>query len=392
MTNEAGWNRLDNREALTLQSPGSRSAPWALGLRAFGAEERDGDRQRRAGFKRKDLFVVLAIIAVGLILLLPGIQSAREAGRRATCLCHGKQFGLSMQNYASTHSSEFPPSAEVFIDPAGHRTVGGYSVFVKILPFMGYDALYKSLPTTIPNGDIDAAMSGDATLAKAMNTPLPDAICPSNPNKAFKYPNENPPQFAFTNFKAVGASTRNSLLMAADPTAKPPYGGGKMHPDGALYPSDKDLPMADLKDGTSHTIVAMETMDDTSSRWMVGTECILVGLPQASSPTGKAPAPPYPFLAPTGFDNTFGDGSAVARAGLRTFLSYDFSPKGADVGKYEDPGWAKAPPAYGPSSAHLAVVIVAFADGSVTALSKQVDAANLFFLITKANNDPFYLP
>ena len=33
-----------------------------------------------------------------------------------------------------------------------------------------------------------------------------------------------------------------------------------------------------------------------------------------------------------------------------------------------------------------------FGDGSVQALTKQTDAANLFFLITKNNNDPFYLP
>jgi hypothetical protein len=31
-------------------------------------------------------------------------------------------------------------------------------------------------------------------------------------------------------------------------------------------------------------------------------------------------------------------------------------------------------------------------DSSVQTLSKQVDAANLFFLITKNNSDPFYLP
>ena len=52
---------------------------------------------------------------------------------------------------------------------------------------------------------------------------------------------------------------------------------------------------------------------------------------------------------------------AFPAAGLRTFLSYDFRPKGVDAGKYEDPGWAKTPPAYGPSSAHPEVVIVAMA-------------------------------
>ncbi len=78
----------------------------------------------------------------------------------------------------------------------------------------------------------------------------------------------------------------------------------------------------------------------------------------------------------------------VTKAGLRTFLSYDFSPTGADAGKYEDPGFGQTPPAYGPSSIHPAVVIVGMGDGSVQSLSKQIDAAYLFFLITKNNNDP----
>ena len=48
-------------------------------------------------------------------------------------------------------------------------------------------------------------------------------------------------------------------------------------------------------------------------------------------------------------------------------------------------------PAYGPSSGHPAVVVVGMGDGSTQALSKRIDAANLFFLITKNNSDPFYL-
>ncbi|MGO9108662.1 MAG: hypothetical protein ACLP9L_05460 [Thermoguttaceae bacterium] len=60
--------------------------------------------------------------------------------------------------------------------------------------------------------------------------------------------------------------------------------------------------------------------------------------------------------------------------------------------KYEDPGFAKTPPAYGPSSAHPEVVICGMGDGSTLAISKQIDAANLFFLITKSNEDPSYAP
>jgi hypothetical protein len=380
-----------------LESPGLSTNGLRELLIEKGVEMADETSQasRSPRFRRIELLVLVAVIVGGIILLMPAIQAAREAGRRANCLCHAAQFGLSIQNYASNCNNAFPPSAGVYTDPSGHKTAGGYSVFVKLLPYMEYTALYNKFPKAIPNGDLDAAISGNPALAEAMNTPLKELICPSNPNKAFQNPNSNPPQFPFTNFKAVSASTRDSLLMAVDKTATPPYGEAKMHPDGVLYPSDKDLLAADVKDGSSHTIYAMETMDDIRSRWMVGNECMLVGLPQASSPAGDKPlghSDSATFFAPPGFDGKFGENSAVARAGLRTFLDYDFGPKGADAGKYEDPGWAKAPPAYGPSSAHAAVVIVSMADGSDMALSKKADAANLFFLITKDNQDPFNIP
>ena len=244
----------------------------------------------RARSRWVDLLVVLAVLGLLFVLLLPAINAGREAGRRAKCLGRGMVIGLSLQNYASNNANALPPSAEVSTNASGQKVVGGYSFLVKLLPFNEYGSLYKSLPATIPNGDLDAAMAGSPALTTAMNTQLPETVCPSNMNWTFQKPLATPPQFALTNYKAVGASTRKSLLTAVDPTATPPYGTAKMHPDGVLYPSDKNLMMSNLKDGTSHTILIMETIDDTNSRWMVGAECTLVGLPQASSPTGDQPA------------------------------------------------------------------------------------------------------
>lgn len=336
--------------------------------------------------------VVAVIVFLGLCLLLPSIGAPREGGRRSSCLNKAHQLGLAMQNYAVAHNNAFPASAEFLKSSAG-TTVSGYSFLVKLLPYMGYDRLYKKLPPDIANGDFDVARAKNADLAAAMDMSLKELTCPSNNNNVFQDPSADHPRFAFTNYKAVGATTRDSLIMAANATAKPPYGARAIHPDGVIFPSDHDLPVASITDGTTHTMCIMETIDDQSSRWMVGNECTLVGLPQKSSPTGAEPAPPYSYFAPPGFkEGEWGDPSPVSLAGLRTFLMYDFSPSGQDVGKYEDPGWSKTPPAYGPSSAHPAVAIVSFADGSMTALSKRCDAANLFFLITKSGQDPFNLP
>ena len=101
----------------------------------------------------------------------------------------------------------------------------------------------------------------------------------------------------------------------------------------------------------------METIDETASRWTVGKEATLVGLPQASSPTGEKPQDPYAYFAPPGYDKTWGADSGVTKAGLRTFLSYDFNPTVADAGKYEDPGFSKTAAEYGPSSMHPYVIV-----------------------------------
>lgn len=125
--------------------------------RSFRKIFRENARRFQA-FTLVELLVVIAIIAMLAGLLIPAVNMAREAGRRAQCINREKEIGTALVNYA-TSKKGLPGHLE-------HRNgPGDYSWVEAILAELGEPQRYKSL------------MEGGSSHDFAVT--LPVVICPS---------------------------------------------------------------------------------------------------------------------------------------------------------------------------------------------------------------------
>ena len=105
------------------------------------AQETIDGRRGQLGFTLIELLVALAIIGILIALLLPAVQSAREAARRIQCTNNLKQLGLAVASYESINGC-LPPGSLPRRSPVGSDE--DFSVFVRLLPGLEQQTTYDA--------------------------------------------------------------------------------------------------------------------------------------------------------------------------------------------------------------------------------------------------------
>ena len=149
----------------------------------------------RSAFTLVELLVVIAIIGILVALLLPAVQAAREAARRAQCSNRLKQIALAFHLHHD--SNKFLPSAgwgyRWAPDPDrgfGARQPGSWAY--SCLPFMEEGAIHDM------GKGITVPADKKAALAKLLETPVAGFYCPSR-RPAAATPNTVPASYAPVN-------------------------------------------------------------------------------------------------------------------------------------------------------------------------------------------------
>src|SRR5262245_27646705 len=207
----------------------------------------------KTGFTLVELLVVIAIIGVLVALLLPAVQTAREAARRTQCSNNLKQLALGLQQYSDTFRGAYP--------------VGSYACcsgtwLVALLPYVEQKALfdqYKNYGQLGPGGELDTV---NGRYSSAPNVPVTSSVikvytCPSD----FKVPTRG--SITFHNYvgnhgnTALNRKTPLGTLSNGQPNK---YGKAPFIAVSNSNQSPQQMKAADMIDGLSSTMGFSETL------------------------------------------------------------------------------------------------------------------------------------
>lgn len=324
----------------------------------------------RRGFTLIELLVVIAIIGVLVALLLPAVQAAREAARRAQCLNNLKQVGLALHNYQGAVGClpvgflipDFP--APPTTSPLQYR----WSAFAQMAAYLEQANLGNSLNFDFPLAYKPPSGSPPFWPFYPQNTTTMAAsvavfLCPSDGAPA-PMVNSGPTNYAFCSGTGIN-------------------GGDATAADGSfvLGPAVR---LADITDGMSQTVMASEQLLGIAGPYSQTTP-----LPIPSPVTramARMPAAPLTdescALAPNGW--LLNKGAAWWDGNYLNTLYNHHRPPNAlqyDCITYHNPGWKAA------RSLHPGGVNALFGDGSVKFVKDAIAPTLWRALATRAGGE-----
>jgi prepilin-type processing-associated H-X9-DG protein len=212
-----------------------------------------------------------------IALLLPAVQAAREAARRAQCVNNLKQIGLAVHNYLQVNEC-VPPGALPTYNPTGKNIInnGSFSALARLLPYVEQQALSSASNFSVAVlNSADGVLINQTVLLARINSYL----CPSDTAPSW-FGSVNPP---LTTTRAPGNNYFASVGSSLE------YDNSQaVAPNGVfcLLVRGRSSTMADVIDGSSNTIAFGEwrTGSGILNTITVPTDAVFLG----SFPAGVA--------------------------------------------------------------------------------------------------------
>jgi len=200
----------------------------------------------RRGFTLIELLVVISIIGVLVSLLLPAVQSAREAARRAQCVNNLKQMGLAFHNYENTNGA-FPMTTILVPTPSGAPGTwsfqSSWSAFARSAPFLDQGNFFNAI-----NFNLTYSAPSNITVS---TTPLPFLYCPSDGGSKIDDSSLGGTFFATTSYGVCEGDWYVFSINWGTPNSVGPM-------NRSLFGPNYSRSVAMVKDGLSNTLMASE--------------------------------------------------------------------------------------------------------------------------------------